>query len=211
MQPPRRCFLRAAAALLLLACGLNRTDAQACPSFATRASIRKTLAGGKQATLTVKISNRGASVVTDAGLALTLPNGFTYRSATVSPKPNPAPTLVVDGSNVAWTGLSIAARKSRKVRVKLALDQCAGDTLVPSSNKHNKTSWAKGRRELAFGAPNGLYSADIGVATFTGSVDAQQCLSSMTATVRERKGGGGGHCRMLRARRRDGCGFQWEI
>lgn len=189
MQLPllRRCFLRASAAAtatLLLACGLGHADAiQACPSFATKASIRKTLAGGRQATLTVTIANRGTSAVADAGLALTLPNGFTYRSATVSPKPNPAPTLVMDGSNVVWTRLSIAARKSRKLRVKLALDQCAGDTLVPPSNKHNKT--AKAHRELVgFGAPNGLYSTEIGIATFTGTVDNQQCLASTTAKVR---------------------------
>ena len=83
---------------------------------------------------------------------------------------------------MAWTGLSIPSGKSRKVRVKLALDECAGDTLVPSTKRKKA---AKGHRELAgFGAPNGLYSMEIGIATFTGPVNNQQCLSSTTAKVR---------------------------
>ena len=175
---PRGCLVVAAAttaALLLI------DAAQACPTFSTKAST-SALEGGKNAKLTVKIANRGASAVTNAGLALTLPNGFTFRSAAVWPKPNPTPTLVQDGSNVVWTGLSIPSGKSRKVRVKLALDECAGDTLVPSTKRKKA---AKGHRELAgFGAPNGLYSMEIGIATFTGPVNNQQCLSSTTAKVR---------------------------
>ena len=103
------------------------------------------------------------------------------------PKPGPAPALAVDDSNVAWTGMSIGAHKTRTVRVKLALDECAGDDRGTPSNKHNKM--AKAHRELAFGvaANNGLYSAEIGIATFTGPVDAQQCLSFTIATVRERE------------------------
>ena len=187
---PRGCLLAAAAtsAALLLACTVGSVDAaQACPSLSTKASTGA-LEGGKNAKLTVKISNRGASAVTDAGLALTLPYGFTFRSAAVSPKPNPAPTLVQDGSTVAWTGLSILSGKSRKVRVKLALDQCAGDTLVPSAKRKKA---AKAHRELAgFGAPNGLYSAEISIATFTGPADNQQCLSSTTVEVRAGEGKG---------------------
>lgn len=183
---PRGCLLARAAAAATAAL-LLVDAAQACPSFSTKAST-SALEGGKNAKLTVKIANRGATAVTDAGLVLTLPYGFSYRSAAVSPKPNPAPTLVQDGSNVAWTGLSIPSGKSRKVRVKLALDQCAGDTLVPSTKRRKA---AKGHRELAgFGASSGLYSTEIGIATFTGPVNNQQCLSSTTVEVRAGEGKG---------------------
>lgn len=57
--------------------------------------------------------------------------------------------------------------KTRTFRVKLAFDQCAGTTAVPS--KHNKTT--------------NLFSTDIDIGTFTGPVNNQQCLTTKTVKV----------------------------
>jgi hypothetical protein len=91
-----------------------------------------------------------------------LPNGATYTSVKVSPKPSVAPVFQQQGSMVAWTGLSIQAKKTSTFRVKLAFDKCAGDDAVPPKR--------------ASGKPTGLFNATVGVSTFTGPVDNQACV-----------------------------------
>ena len=166
---PRRVGYRAAAAVLL-ACLLGATDAAGCPTLATKASIRKSVAGGKPATLSSKMVNNGAQAISDAGLALTLPTGFSYTNVRATPKPALAPAFEQQGNMVAWTGITIASGKARAFRIKLGVDKSAGDTAVPP--KHGS------------GKPSNLFGATIGVATFTGPVDNQLCLVPQSVKVR---------------------------
>lgn len=162
-----------------------------CPTLDVKAKLRRTLAGGKLARLVVRISSRDL-FVSDGGLMLTLPNGVAYHSVRVSPKLSSAPVIQQNGRDVAWTGINLPAKKARAFKVKLAIDQCAGDALVPS--KHNKT--AKAHRELTWGS---LYSTQIGVSVFTGTVASPSCHTNRTVTVSLCGGARGGH-------RRDGTG-----
>lgn len=171
-----RLSLLAATALLLAG-----ADAQACPNLATKAALRRTVAGGRMTTLTVKVANRNPAAVNDVGLGLELPTGITYQGVKVSPKPASTPAFQQTGQALAWTGLTLSGRKTTTFRLKLGVDQCAGDALVPS--KHNKT--AKPHRELAFGIGTALYSTTITLATFTGSASATppSCLASQELKV----------------------------
>jgi hypothetical protein len=169
----RRFLLAAAAVLVLLASFLGSTAAEICPTFATKASIRKTIRGGKHATLTVKVTNR-RDAVTNAGLGLQLPNGATYKSVNVSPKLTTAPTFEESGGMLAWTGIVMPPRKARTFKIKLAFDKCAGGDPVPPKHPNGKAT--------------NLYTGDIVISTFTGPVDDMGCVSTQTAKVRTRAG-----------------------
>jgi uncharacterized repeat protein (TIGR01451 family) len=171
MIAPRRFLLLAATAFLP---GLLGAHADTCPTLTTKTSIRKALAGGKTATLTAKVTNKGMAAVTNAGLALVLPSGVTYSSVKVTPKPATAPTLVQDGALVAWVGLSVGAKKTLTARVKLNADTCAGGDAVPPKTANGKAT--------------GLYEATIGVTTFTGTDPEGTCVSPpMAVQVCERQ------------------------
>jgi hypothetical protein len=172
MVPRGRLALLAAMALLGFL--LGAADAQGCPSFASKIGVRKTVAGGKLATLKIKMTNKGAATVNDAGLALTLPSGLGYQSVKVFPKPAVAPTFQQQGNTVAWAGLEIGARKTRRFRIKLRVDKSAGDNA------------AAPKRAISGGfKPTSLFSATIGVTTFTGPIGTQACPVTQSVTVSE--------------------------
>lgn len=81
-----------------------------------------------------------------------------------------------NSQQVAWTGINMPVKKTRTFRIKLAVDQCAGDTLVPG--RHNKTAKA-----------TSLYSSDIMIGTFTGPINDMECMVGKTVTVRKMAGG----------------------
>ena len=163
-----RFFLLAATAFLAAA---------QCPVLHTKTGLRKTINGGKTVTLTVKVTNRGATF-NDGGFALQLPSNVAYKSVRVSPKLTTSPSFEQDDNGmVAWAGIAMHAKKTRTFRVKLAFDKCAGDDPVPS--KHNKTT--KAHREL-FGGSS-MFSTGIGVVTFTGPINDMQCMVSKTVPV----------------------------
>lgn len=97
-----RRFLFAAAATALLTCSAGVNAVPACPAFATTASIRKTVAGGKGATLTLRVrNNNGGAAVNDAGLGLMLPYAFTVKSMKTSPRLASVPAMQTEGDTVA--------------------------------------------------------------------------------------------------------------
>lgn len=177
---PHRLFLGAAMALMLAAF-LDGANA-ACPSFATKASIRKMVVGGKMATLTLKVTNQDSAAVTDAGLSVMLPNGVTYHSVRVSPKLATAPTFEQGDGMIAWTDLRMDGKKTRTFRIKLAFDKCAGGDPVPSKHTNGK------QRQLA-SATSSLFDGTLSVATFTGPVDTPSCLVYKDVAVRTDKEG----------------------
>lgn len=152
---PRRLLLLTAAAALFVASSLGGANADTpgpCPSLATQASIRKTVAGGKSAVLTFKVSNTGADPVNDAGVFIRLPYGATYQSVRVSPKLSSAPTFEQQGGMIAWTGIPINAHKTRTLRIKSAFDKCAGSLHVAPKSANGK--------------PTGLFNTTIELAVF---------------------------------------------
>ena len=164
----RSAFLAAAAAATALLACLGGTNAQACPAFLTKGSIRKTVVGGKSATLTVRVRNHGDAVVNDAGLGLTLPSGVTFKSVSVSPKLASVPALQTEGDMLVWTGIPID--KTCTFRIKLAVDKCAGNDAVAPKKANAKNA---GR----------LFDGTIGVATFTGPAADLDCLASRIIKV----------------------------
>lgn len=172
MMPARDLLFLGAAMALALASLLDGANAApSCPSFITKASIRKMVAGGKMATLMLKVTNKGATTVNDAGISVMLPNGVTYHSVRVSPKLATAPTFEQENSMIAWTGLQMAAKKTRSFRIKLAFNKCAGGDPVPSMHaKANVTSR--------------LFDGTFTVATFTGPNDSPSCLVFKGVKVR---------------------------
>lgn len=168
----RSAFLAAAAATAFLACrgGIN---AQACPAFLTMGSIRKTVFGGKAATLSVYVRNHGGATVNDAGLGLTLPIGVAVTSVKVSPKLASVPAPQTEGDMLVWTDIPIA--KARTFRIKLAIGKCGGGNAMAPKKANAKNA---GR----------LFNGTIGITTFIGPAADLDCLASRSIKVSPARG-----------------------
>lgn len=140
--------------VLFLAMGaVVALSADVCPNLVTQAGL-KMRSRRSTAILTVKITNAGTTNVDKAGLALDLPVGVAYKSVKVRPKPSSYPNIVVNGSAVSWTGVSIDSHKTCTFRVTLAFDKVA------------------------------LYAGKVSLSTFTGALSSPlTCATTTTMTI----------------------------
>ena len=141
--------------------------AQTCPMLDTQVKLRKNVAGGKTATLRVKVTNRGDTVA-NGGLALRLPPRVYYNSIGIKPTLSPAPTFRERDTVVSWTGIDMPRNEARTFRIKLAFDKCAGADSELS--KHTKK-----------------IAASITMATFTGDAEFPDCLNTTSIAVRAQR------------------------
>ena len=187
LLPLRLLRLAGAAVLVLTLLGAQPASGEACPSLATKASLGAVKAS-KPGTLTVKVKNIGSTTATGVGVAVALSPGASYRGVAWKPKSAAAGlALIQENNTVAWTGLTIAAKRSVALRVKLDFNKCA---FIPGSvgpvstylPKHNSNA-AKDTTVL------------VGIATFTGTVvptftgttvQGAACVSATIESVRGR-------------------------
>lgn len=126
---------------LLLAATALLAAAQ-CPVFDVKPSLRKTVAGGKVAQLTVKVTNRDLAV-TNGGFGLALPNGVTYKSVRVSPKLSPAPGRC----QVSWVqsmGSRVGGEGGRGINGHLSVILTTISILAPTQSSSSRTTRWRG-------------------------------------------------------------------
>lgn len=103
---------------------LPTLDAQGgCPVASVKAP--RAVKAGRPVTLMARLTNTGSTEIVNGGLALTLPAGVEFSKAE---QRGEGPKLTQAGQVLTWTGVSLAPRKTLKIRIKATVSPCAPAT-----------------------------------------------------------------------------------
>ena len=99
---------------------LPTLDAHATCPVVTIKAPRITKAG-RPVTVTARLTNSGSTTITNGGFALTLPVGVESSKAATFPKQRGGSLRLVEaGQLLTWAGISLAPRKTLKIRIRPA-------------------------------------------------------------------------------------------